>query len=515
MSSTASRIIKNTGWLYAKMGITMFVSLYSTRLILNGLGANDFGIYNIVGGVVAMLGFINATMATATQRFMNFSEGKGDLEQQKTIFNVSILIHTILSLIVGLTLIFVGFYFFDGIIKIPDERLSASKIVYASMVISTIFTVMTVPYDAVINAHENMRYFAAVGILESILKLSIAFVCVNTTSDKLILYGILMAIIPLITLSIMRIYCHYNYHECVFSPIRYFNKDIAKKMTSFAGWNFFGTMSGMVGNYGNGIVLNHFYGVTLNAALGIANQLYGQLLVFSNNLLKALNPVITKKEGAGERKQMIAMATTGCKYSFAVMAIFTLPFIIEMNYIQHLWLNKIPEWSVLFAQLQLVRGLIEQLTIAYGTAIGAEGRIANYNVMIFFVNFMPILLISFLFSIGFSPLYFYIVNISIFGILLSLVKVYYMNKNCGMSYIYFSRNLLLPSIVSFVIPLMLGYIPTFLLPESFLRLIIIAIISILTYIVIFYYVAMTENERTRLLSLITKYINKPHNISFK
>lgn len=170
----------------------MFISLYTTRLILDSLGISDFGIFNIVGGAIAMLGFLNAAMASATQRFMSYSEGEGNKEKQKSIFNVSIILHLGISIIVGFLLIIAGYFFFNGILKIPESRIFAAQVVYGSLIISTIFTIITVPYDAVINAHENMKYYAIIGILEAVLKLLIAFYCVYTSHDKLITYGILM-----------------------------------------------------------------------------------------------------------------------------------------------------------------------------------------------------------------------------------------------------------------------------------------------------------------------------------
>ena len=194
MSSTANRVIKNTGYLYAKMGITMFISLYTTRLILNSLGASDFGIFNIVGGAIAMLGFLNAAMASATQRFMSYSEGEGDKEKQKSIFNVSLILHLGISLVVGIALFIAGYFFFNGILNIPADRIFAAKVVYGSLIVSTMFTVMTVPYDAAMNAHENMRYYAIVGIFESFLKLAVAFACVYTSFDKLTVTGIMKSV---------------------------------------------------------------------------------------------------------------------------------------------------------------------------------------------------------------------------------------------------------------------------------------------------------------------------------
>lgn len=202
MSGTANRVLKNTCYLYARMGITMFISLYTTRIILNTLGVSDFGIFNIVGGAIGMLGFLNAAMADATQRFMSYSEGERNKEKQKNIFNVSFILHFILAIIVGFTLIIAGHFFFNGIFNIPAEKEFAAKVIYGSLIISTIFTIMTVPYNAVMNAHENMKYYAVMGLIEAPLKLLVAIVCMYTSSDKLIIYGVLTACIPLIMLTI-------------------------------------------------------------------------------------------------------------------------------------------------------------------------------------------------------------------------------------------------------------------------------------------------------------------------
>lgn len=473
----------------------MFVSLYTTRLILNSLGVVDFGIYAIVGGAIGMLGFLNGAMSSATQRFMSYAEGQGNQEKKIGVFNVSIVIHLCLALIVATVLAVAGLVYFNGVLNIPENRMLAAKVVYGSLVFSTFLTVINVPYEAVMNAHENMRYYALVGILESLLKLTVAFVCVSTNYDKLIVYGILMACIPVVTLSIMKVYCHKRYSECILNPFRYFRKDLAKEMLSFSGWNLFGSASLLVGNYGNGLVLNHFYGSILNAAMGVANQLNGQLLVFSNNMLKALNPVITKSEGAGNRNDVLIFATIGCKYSFALLAFFAIPFIIEMDFILHKWLKCVPSWAVLFAQLQIVRTLIEQLAISYGTAIIAEGRIVKFNITISILNLLPVTLLFVLFSKGFSPILMYVLNISIFGIMIAMVKVLFAHKICGLRYSVFFKDLLLPSIITFVLVFFIALIPKLYMEQSWIRTFLTFILSFLSYFSLFYVICASKSER--------------------
>ena len=387
MSSTANRVIKNAGYLYAKMGITMFISLYTTRLILNSLGVSDFGIFNIVGGAIAMLGFLNAAMAGTTQRFMSYTEGEGNKEKQKSIFNVSLILHFIIACLVSIALLIAGLFFFNGILNIPIERVYAAKVVYGSLIISTMFTIMSVPYDATLNAHENMRYYAFVGILESLLKLAVAFACVYTQNDKLITYGALMACIPLITLTIMRVYCHRHYEECTIKIKRYWNKQLMKEMTGFAGWNLFQTGAAIITNNGVSIVMNMFFGPVINAAQGVANQLCGQLLALTNNLVKAINPVIMKTEGQQQHEKVVGFALTGSKATFFMTSLFALPAIVMMPNLLKIWLKNVPDYAVFFAQCQLVIYMCENLSSGLNTAISATGKIRNISISKSIVKF--------------------------------------------------------------------------------------------------------------------------------
>ena len=232
----AKRVAVNTGILYAKMGITVFISLYATRLILAALGAEDYGIFNVVGGAIAMLTFLNIAMASASQRFMSYAQGEGDERKQKYIFNVSVTLHFLVAIAVFLLLQVAGYFLFNGILEIPEERMDVAKLLYQFMLVSTFFTILSVPYDAVINAHENMLLVAVLGIIESISKLAIAIYITYTAFDKLLTFGILMVSLPILLLVLRSIYCHRKYEEVTLSPRKYFNKQLFKEMTSFASW---------------------------------------------------------------------------------------------------------------------------------------------------------------------------------------------------------------------------------------------------------------------------------------
>lgn len=408
----------------------MFISLYTTRLILNSLGASDFGIFNIVGGAISMLGFLNAAMASATQRFMSYSEGEGNKKKQKSIFNISLILHFGIALIVGIALLVAGYFFFNGILNIPANRIGAAKVVYGSLIISTMFTVMNVPYDAVMNAHENMKYYALVGIIESLLKLVIAFSCVYSLYDKLIVYGVLMACVPLLTLTIMKVYCHHHYEECTISFRKYRNRTLMKEMTSFAGWSFLLSFSSVLSQQGGNLVLNHFYGTIVNAAQGITYQLSGQLGALSTQATKALNPIIVKDAGGKQLDAMYRISSIGSKLIFFFTSFIFIPVILNVEPILNLWLVNIPQYTTIFVILYFTVNMLDTLCMFFSTAISGIGRIRNYSIIISFIGCIPFLGCIALFDIGFQPYYIYVLMI-VSSIIKLYFRIYYSWKYCG------------------------------------------------------------------------------------
>lgn len=492
--SVANRVIKNTGFLYAKMGITMFISLYTTRLILNALGVDDFGIFNVVGGAIGMMGFLQAAMSSATQRFMSYYEGKGNIELLKHIFNVSTVLHFGIALVLIIVLIIAGFFFFNGILNIHADRMYAAKIIYASFILSTVFTVISVPYEAVLNAHENMLYYSIVGVIESLLKLTAALIIIRFAGDKLILYGILMAAIPFISRTVMQVYCHRKYTECVIAPRRYWEKGLMKEMTSFAGWSFMGTASSMIGNYGNGVMLNHFFGAIVNAALGVVTQLNGQLMAFSNNMIKALNPVIVKKEGSGNRQSMLHFSLIGSKISFSLLAFFSVPVLVEAPFILKIWLTDVPLWTVIFLRLHLIRALLEQLTITLGTSLSAQGDIKGLYKTTMLSDLLPLPILYILFKMHFPPYWMYIIMIIFMVFIGTGFKLYYCKKLCSLSIRSLIKVVIYPSVVLFGGTLFMSLTPHLFMNEGLFRFLIAGFLSVITFVIIFY-LFLTKEEK--------------------
>ena len=500
--STSQRVTMNTGILYAKMGVTVFISLYTTRLILNSLGANDFGIFNIVGGVISMLGFLDVAMAGATQRFMSHAKGAGDIAKQKNIFNVSIILHFIIAFLIGVTLLVAGYFFFNGVLNIPPERIFAARMVYLFMIASTMFTIMTVPYDATLNAHENMLYYAIVGIIESVLKLAVAIVVVNTLSDKLIVYGLLMACISFFVMMIMRIYCHKKYEECVFKPKVYFQKELMKEMTSFAGWNFIMSTVSILTNYGQSIVLNVFFGPIVNAAQGIASQVCGQVCVFSGNMLKALNPVIVKNEGKGDRAFMLKAAMVGSKIAFFLLMFFAVPVIVEMPYIFKIWLKNTPDYAVIFCRLLLLRFLLEQLFLTIESSIAAVGDIRNFCICQSMLMSL-ILPVGYIFySYQFPPYVLHIIFLVSTCITFAII-LFFAKEKCGLSISLFFSQVVYRCIIPFIITISISCIPLFFMESGLIRLCVVLSLNVLAYFGTVWLYGLTHDERNQILQLVS------------
>lgn len=503
MHSSAQRVAKNTGILYARMAITVFISLYATRLVLNALGANDFGLFNVVGGAIAMLTFLNNAMAGATQRFLSYAEGEGNIEKQKNIFNVSIVLHAITAVAVVIILEIAGYFFFNGILRIDADRVAAAKYIYQFLIVSTFFTIVAVPYDAVINAHENMLFVAILGILEAIIKLAIALLITVIAADKLIVYGLLMAALSILLLIIRQIYCQRKYIETEIDIKKYYQKDVMKEMTGFAGWNFLGASSSMIANYGQGIILNMFFGTVVNAAQGIVNQISGQLGALSITMLKALNPIIAKSEGSDNRQLMLKASMMGTKVAFFLMIFFYIPVMIEMPFILKIWLKIVPEYTVIFGRLLMIKILIEQFYTTLNSSIAAVGNIRKYEIYNSILAIIPILLTYILFKSHFEPFVLYIVYI-IYTILVVSVVLYFAKINCNLSIDEYLKAVVFRCILSFIFILSLSIIPIFFLQESVFRLLLVITISSISFIIIAWYEGVTKDEQTFIIQIIRK-----------
>lgn len=503
----ANRVVKNTIILYIQMAITVTMSLYATRLILAALGAEDFGIFNVVGGAIAMLTFLNTAMTTASQRFMSFAIGEGNQIKQKHIFNVSLLLHFFIAIIIVILLEIVGYFLFDGILKISSDRLEVATMIYQFLIISTFFTVVSVPYDAVINAHENMFLVAILRISEVTMKLGIAILISNTNFDKLYIFGLLMAALTVLLLIIRQIYCHIKYEEVTINFKKYYSKIIFNEMTGFAGWSLLSSSSSMITMQGMTILINSFFGVIVNAAQGIAIQITGQIMAFSNTMLKALNPLIVKSEGENNRIKMLKASITGNKLSFYLLAFFSIPAILEMPFILGFWLKEIPEYAIIFCRLNLFRSTLTQLTITFPTAIGATGNIKNSQLVesIIWILLLPVSYL--MFKWGAEPESIY-VNLIVMAVALSFARIYFTHHICDLSVKKYFTEVISRTFIVALITTLLALIPLILLQPNFVRLTLVIITSSIVFITLIFFIGLNPSEKNLILEMGKKVLTK-------
>ena len=497
----------NTGFLYGKMLITILISLYSTRLILRALGAEDYGIFNLVGGVIALLSFINSGMIVATGRYLSFYLGAGDENKLKSVFSSSVALHFIISLIIVVLLEAGGFFLFKGFLNIPLERISTAKLIFHFMIISTFFTINAVPYDASINAHENFLFDALVGIFESLAKLGIAIWLINTDFDKLILFGLLIAALTITIRIIKGVYCQRKYIECRIRIKSYIQIGLLKEMLAFAGWNLFSLFCYVLRTQGMAVVLNIFFGVLINAAYGIANQVNGALSSFSSNMIKAILPQIFKSGGSGNNERMLRLSVFACKISFSLLAFFAIPVIIEMPYVLNLWLKTVPENTIIFCQLILISSLVQQLTIGLTASITAVGKIKTFQLVTGAFQFLNLPLAFLLIKLGFAAKL--VLTGSVFlDCIDGALVIWFAHKIARLDIKDFLINTVFKTNLSVIMAAVLALIVRFSMQESFLRVVLVTITSSSALLLFGKFIALTVDENLKFRELFMLVYNK-------
>ncbi len=500
--SNTSRIAKNTLLLYFRQILIMLVSLYTVRVVLNVLGAEDYGIYNVVAGVVTMFGFLSSAMATASQRYFAFDLGKEDYEHLKTTFSVTFQIYVLLAAIIVVLAETIGLWFVMNKLVIPPERLTAAIWIYQAAVFSFLLTLITTPYMACIIAHENMNIYAYVSIVEALLKLAIVFLLQVLDSDKLVWYGLLLAIVAFINTSIYRTYCRKKYAECKFQYIK--DKDLFKELVSYSGWNLFGAGVGIVKGQALNILLNIYFGVVVNAARAISSQVSAAVTSFSQNFNTALRPPIIKSYAVGDKTETLKLVWQGCKYTFFLMYIISLPLILEMSTILQIWLDNIPSYAVIFTQLEFIIVLVNSASVPIMTLAHATGKIKLYQGLTGGLQLLIIPVAIFFLELH-SPAYSVLLVTLAFTMLSFFVRLIIVKHLVKFKLFDFVKYVIYPCF-KVICPTagitLLYYLNS---EQTITRMIITTLLSVVSIIICVIYLGMNVNERQVLLSKIKKY----------
>jgi O-antigen/teichoic acid export membrane protein len=485
----------------------MCVGLYTSRILLNALGVENYGINNVVGGVVAMLSFLNGSLTGATSRFLTFEIGRNDQEKLKVTFSAILFIHVCLAIVMALLLESFGTWFVINKLTLPPGRLDAALFVFHLSVVSCVIEIMKLPYTGAIVSHEKMDAFAYVSIFDVMMKLLISYLIMYTPFDRLKTYSLFFLLANALSTSFYVIYAHRHFIECKFRLT--FNKYIVKPILSFSGWDLFGNLSVMVRTQGINILLNTFFGAVINAATGIANTVLSVVMGFSNNFLVAVNPQIVKYYAAGDYNSFNKLIINSSKFCTGLLLLVSLPVVTEANYILNIWLADVPEYAVQFCQLSIINNWVSMLFRPIVNGIYATGKprrisIINGSIYILVLPFSYIFL-----KMGGSPIIPFVLNIVLLAVghlcfSLSTLKKYVPTFAIGK----FMRNSFLNCSLVIVVAMSLSYGIHQLMNEGFSRLLTNTVVVVATVCLMFYYVCLNKENRMQCVNFVKSKIGK-------
>lgn len=504
---SSNRIMVNTGVMYARVAITMIITLLSSRWILMALGKEDFGIYNLVAGLLALLMFLNLSMSTATQRFLSYYLAKEKGKYLNEVFYLSCVLHLCIAIVILVLIEVGGQLMIKYLLQIPDGKYDVTMFVLHSLSISTFFTIISVPYNASLLTHENIFFVACVNIIESILKLSTAIFLLYFSGPRLKVYAICIMGIQIMSTIFYRFYCNFKYPETKFIIHKIQNLSLLKEFLGYVGWNLIGSISSLCRTQGISMLLNSFYGVAINAAYGIATQVKGQLSFFSSSIVSAARPQIVKSEGEGNRDRMLALSNSTCKITFLMLSMIAIPLIIEMEYVLRLWLKDVPEYTVSFTRLILILNLVFQFSLGLSIGIESVGNIRTLQIIVGGMHFIVLPIAYIMLKYGMKPYTIFIMVIleECLGIIIKLVISHNIT---GLNIYKFIKRVLVPSIITFGLVFCVCYLFHMIINESFIRLIFICFSSILAMIILCSCYTLNEIEKIKIIDMIRSLKSK-------
>lgn len=500
-----SRIAKNTLFLYFRMALMMLIGLYTSRVILNVLGVQDYGTYNVVGGVVGMFSLLTTSLSHAISRFLTFELGKGDKGDVNKVFCTALNVEFIMAIVVFLAIETVGVWFLNTHVQIPEGRMGAANWILQCSILSFVVGLLMVPYNATIISHERMNIYAYISIWNAVMKLVIVYALYISPFDKLKTYSTLLLCVSMLTTSFYWIYCKRNFKECSYRRVR--DKGLLKEILSYAGWGAVGDGAWVLNTEGVNILINLFFGVTLNAARGIATTVDNVVQNFVRNFMTALKPQITKNYAAGEFESMHKLVFFGSKYSYFLTLFFMVPISLETKQILTLWLKLVPEYTVTFARLSLVGSMLMTLGNTLTASIEATGKIRTWEMVIGTMQLSIFPLTWIAFKVGLPPTSTYVIGVVIFFLLIfaRILIVKGMIHMSGWAYI---NNVLLKALFVTIISYILPTIIYLFQEPSIWRLLEICIASVICTLSAIYYVGMNTSERDFAINILKKKLKR-------
>jgi O-antigen/teichoic acid export membrane protein len=473
---------------------------------LNYLGESDFGLFNVVAGVVFMLAFLNTTMANATQRFLSFHINSK--ETVNRLYNSSFVIHFVIAILFIIFIEFFGTYMVDNQLNIDPDKISSANMLLQIVTISTFIIIITIPVEALIISKENFKFLALTSTLEVILKF-LAVLCLVLIDDnnRLVSYGLLLVVVTIILRFVKIVFLHWRYKEIQIDVFKFFDKSIIKELTSFAGWNLFGSLSTIGKNQGLTIIYNMFFTTSVNAAFAVATQISSQLLFFSRTLMQTIRPQMASSEGMGDRKRLLELILKSCKFSFILTVFMIIPFLFELKSIFIFWLGSdYPDYLELFTFFIILNILLYQLTIGIHSGIQSIGEIKKYQIIVGTLELLALPLSYLFFRFGY-PVIFGMIFYTLSEILANLVRIFTINRLTDFDLLNYLNEVIFRQITPVLTSIFICFVVVYFFEFKF-RFILTIISSIIGFAVSVYYFSFSKKEKMFVNDIAKKMFNK-------
>ena len=500
-SSNNKRIAKNTLLLYSRMFILMLTSLFTSRVVLDALGAEDYGLSNVVGGIIVLFSFLNQALQSATQRFLTFNIGRGDKNATHEVFCMSMNCFIILSIVAVILGETVGLWFVNTQLNIPEGRIVAANWVYQFTIVQFVVSLLRIPYNSAIMAYEKMDFFAYLSLFEVSTKLIVAYSLYITSFDKLIVYSLLYTIIPILLNLIFKVYCNKKFPTTKYRMM--WNKELFLKIFSFSGWSLFGSMAVIGSSQGVNILLNRFCGVIVNAAVGVSTQVSSGLLGLISSFQMAFQPQLVKAYAANDEERLNSLIFHTSKLSFFMVLIIVIPLIFTLDGVLDIWLVEVPFYTSIFCRLYFISAAIETISTPLWMTVQATGIIKTYQMLMSIIIILNLPLSYITLKLGLPPYYVVAVNIVVCS-LTSIVRCIYMKRKYSFPLVDFIKKVIVPIVKVTFCSISIPLIIYCLIDNLYNKIWIVGIISIITTSVTIYLIGLNESEK----ELIKEFTNK-------
>jgi len=493
--------------LYVRMFLTMGVSLYTSRVVLNALGIQDYGIYSVVGGVVTLFTFVNSAMSTVTQRFLAIDVGKKDWESLRKTFNSALVIHIGIALLVLLIAETIGLWFVNHKLNLPAGRIDETNFIYQFSILASMVSITQVPFNALIIVRERMNVFAMISIAEVVLKLLIVYFLYLSSFNKLETYSVLIFIALVIVSTIYKIYCLRNFEE---SKFRFYkDKNLYKTLISYSGWNLFGNIAYVAKGQGTNMLLNIFFGTVVNAAYGIMIQVQTAINSFSSNFQMAVNPQIYKNYAQGDMPKMHKLMFQASKFSYYLMFVLVCPIIFNVHFILIWWLKNPPQYTAILVNLALVNLLIECVSRPLATGAMATGDIKWYQIIVGTILFLNLPLSYLAFKITNDPPVFLYITI-ILSFITFVLRLLFLKKMVALSISIFTKEVFLP--ILYITCLCVGLLYAFYfsagLSDTFFKLVWESLVIVMVTLTVIFLLGFKKTEKAMIYNFIGKKLKR-------